>query len=203
MDMNFSKLSKNQAYFTITQAVLPRPVAWVLSENENKKYNLAPFSFFSVVSSDPPIIMLSIGNRQDGTLKDTFSNIVERKNFVVHIAHSGQVQQVTNTAKEIPKGESEVILAGLKLVPFNNCILPRIDGARIAMDCDFFEKKEIGNSPQHILFGRVRNLFIDDCAITQDEKGRIKIAADKVDPISRLGGSEYAIFGEIINIKRN
>ena len=202
MDIDFSKLSANQAYFTMTQAVLPRPVAWVLSEHANGEHNLAPFSYFSAVCSDPPLIMLSIGHKPDGSLKDTYRNIVERNHFVVHLAHSGQAEQVTRTAKVLPEGESEVGLAGLSLVPFANSPLPRVEGARIAMDCELYEVKEMGNAPQFLVFGRVKNLFVDDCAITRDEKGRMKIAADKVDPIGRLGGSEYVTFGEIISIER-
>ncbi|MEH6579088.1 MAG: flavin reductase family protein [Amphritea sp.] len=202
MDIDFSKLSANQAYFTMTQAVLPRPVAWVLSEHENGEHNLAPFSYFSAVCSDPPLIMLSIGHKPDGSLKDTYRNIVERNHFVVHLAHSGQVEQVTRTAKVLPEGESEVGLAGLSLVSFANSSLPRVEGARIAMDCELYEVKEMGNGPQFLVFGRVKNLYVDDCAVTLDDKGRMKIAADKVDPIGRLGGSEYVTFGEIISIER-
>jgi len=202
MDIDFSQLSANQAYFTMTQAILPRPVAWVLSEHGNGEYNLAPFSYFSAVCSDPPMIMISIGHKPDGSLKDTYRNIVERNNFVVHLAHSDQAEAVTLTARTLAEGESEVALAGLDLVPFTNSVLPRVEGARIALDCELHEVKEIGNKPQFLVFGRVKNLFVDDVAVTTDAKGRMKIAADKVDPLGRLGGSEYVTFGDILHIPR-
>ncbi|WP_432470490.1 flavin reductase family protein [Amphritea sp. HPY] len=202
MDIDFSKLSANKAYFTMTQSILPRPVAWVLSENAIGGYNLAPFSFFSAVCNDPPILMFSVGHKTNGAMKDTYSNIISRNDFVVHLAHSGQAQQVTQTAQELPENESEVEHAGLSLVPFNNSPLPRIDGARIAMHCELYDVKEIGNTPQFLIFGRIKNLFIDDDAVELDLKGRIKIAADKIDPITRLGGSDYMTFGDIISISR-
>ncbi len=202
MDIDFSSLSAQQAYFTMTQTVLPRPIAWVLSEHGNGAYNLAPFSYFSAVCSDPPLIMLSIGHKPDGSLKDTYRNILERPQFVVHLAHRGQAEQVTQTARVLPAGVSEVELAGLRLVPFTHSPLPRIDGARIAMQCELYEVKEIGNAPQFLVFGRVKHLFVDDCAVSHDAKGRLKIAADKVDPLGRLGGSEYVTFGEVLSIAR-
>jgi len=202
MDIDFSQLSRNQTYFTMTQSVLPRPVAWVLTEHANGEYNLAPFSYFSAVCSDPPLIMISIGRKPDGELKDTYRNIVERKKFVVHLAHREQAEVVTKTAKVLPEGESEVQYAGLDLVPFTNSPLPRIKGARIAFDCEVEEVKEIGNGPQYLVFGRVKNLYIDDIAVGQDDKGRMKILAEKIDPLGRLGGSEYVTFGEILDIPR-
>ena len=71
MLINLKELSTPQVYFTMTQTVLPRPVAWILSENENESYNLAPFSYFNAVCSDPPLIMVSIGLQDDGRDKDT------------------------------------------------------------------------------------------------------------------------------------
>ena len=202
MDIDFSELSANKAYFTMTQSIIPRSVAWVLSENADGGYNLAPFSFFTAVCNDPPILMLSIGKKTDGTNKDTYNNIIARQHFVVHLAHSEQAEQLTQTSQELPENESEVEHAGLALVPFNNSALPRIEGARIAIDCEFYDVKEIGNAPHHLVFGRIKNLYIDDNAVELDSKGRMKIAADKIDPITRLGGSEYMTFGDIISISR-
>jgi flavin reductase (DIM6/NTAB) family NADH-FMN oxidoreductase RutF len=202
MDIDFSELSANKAYFTMTQSILPRPVAWVLSENVDGGHNLAPFSFFTAVCNDPPILMFSIGSKTNGAMKDTYNNIISRKHFVVHLAHKEQAQQVTLTSQELPENESEVEHAGLSLVPFNNSSLPRVEGARIAMNCELYDVKEIGNSPHHLVFGRIKNLYIDDNAVKLDSKGRMKIAADKIDPITRLGGSEYMTFGDIISIPR-
>ena len=202
MDIDFSELSASQTYFTMTQSVLPRPIAWVLSEHENGEYNLAPFSYFSAVCSDPALIMISVGHKPDGELKDTYRNILERKNFVVHLANSEQAREVTRTARTLPQGVSEIADADLALTTFKNAALPRVVGCRIAMDCELFEVKEIGNGPQYLIFGRVRNLFLDDRVVTADDKGRMKIDARAVDPLGRLGGSDYVTFGEILSIPR-
>ncbi|MET0093908.1 MAG: flavin reductase, partial [Sedimenticola sp.] len=75
MNIDLSEMPPGQVYFTMTQALIPRPIAWVLSENADGGHNLAPFSYFSAVSSEPPLVMLSIGRRPDGTPKDTAANI--------------------------------------------------------------------------------------------------------------------------------
>ena len=85
MYLDLSQLSASQVYFTMTQTLIPRPIAWVLSDNGNDSLNLAPFSYFNAVSSDPPLIMLSVGFKPDGTHKDTAINIEQRKDFIVHL----------------------------------------------------------------------------------------------------------------------
>ncbi len=202
MDIKLNSSSSAQAYFILTQTVLPRPIAWVLSEHENGEYNLAPFSFFTVVCSDPPIIMISVGLKPDGSLKDTYRNIIERKNFVLHQAHSRQVSEMTQTAKTLPEGVSEVTDAGLYLTAFKDSPLPRIDGCRVAMDCELYETREIGNKGQYLIFGQVRNIFIDDAVVDADERGRLLVDAQKLDPLGRLGGAEYATLGERLAVPR-
>ena len=71
MILDLSALQPAQVYFQMIQTLVPRPIAWVLSEIENDKYNLAPFSYFNAVCSDPPLIMLSVGKKPDGSFKDT------------------------------------------------------------------------------------------------------------------------------------
>ena len=79
MIINFSELKPTQIYKTMIQTVIPRPIAWTLTENENGTYNLAPFSYFNAIGSNPPMVSLSIGKRRDGRDKDTKRNIEEEK----------------------------------------------------------------------------------------------------------------------------
>ena len=74
MYLNLSDLSASQVYHTLTQTLIPRPVAWVLSDSGNDGLNLAPFSYFNAVCSDPPLVMISVGKKPDGNQKDTCSN---------------------------------------------------------------------------------------------------------------------------------
>lgn len=195
-------LSTNQVYFTMIQTLLPRPVAWVISENPDTSLNLAPFSYFNAICSDPPLVMLSLGLKPDGSAKDTRLNIEAGKDFVIHLAHREMAELVTQTSATLPRGESELEKAGLAVCEFPGSRLPRLKHCRIAYACQLYDLQEIGNVPQALIFAEVTQIYIDDDVIERDAKGRVKVLANKIDPIARLGGSEYTTFGEIINIPR-
>jgi flavin reductase (DIM6/NTAB) family NADH-FMN oxidoreductase RutF len=201
MQIDLSTLSPNSVYHTLIQALVPRPVAWVLSDNGNGSFNLAPFSYFSGVASDPPLIMLSIGKKPDGSLKDTRVNIIERNEFVVHIAHREMAAQVTESARVLPAGVSELEYIALETLAFDNFRLPRLKDCRVALACKRYRVEDI-TPTQAMILGEVKSIYVDDHVISQDQKGRIKIHADKIDPISRLGGDEYGLFGGIISVPR-
>ena len=202
MYVDLSLLTPNQVYFQMLQTLIPRPIAWVLSENAGGSFNLAPFSYFNAVCSDPPLILLSIGKKPDGSHKDTRANIEARDRFVVHIAHRELAPALTESSATLPAGESEVDRLGLPLVPFEGFSLPRLGDCRIAYACRRYEIREIGGTPQSLILGRVETIFIDDAVVVQDAKGRVKVAAERVAPIGRLGADEYVTFGEILRIPR-
>jgi flavin reductase (DIM6/NTAB) family NADH-FMN oxidoreductase RutF len=202
MIIPFATLSPNKVYFTMIQTLVPRPVAWVISENPDESLNLAPFSYFNAVCSDPPLVMLSVGLKPDGSAKDTRLNIEAAQDFVVHIAHREMAPLVTQTSATLPRGDSELARSGLETCEFPGSRLPRLNDCRIAYACKLHQLQEIGNAPQALIFGEVMQVYIDDNVIEQDANGRVKVLADKIDPIGRLGGGEYCTFGEIINIPR-
>jgi len=200
MLIDLSTLSPNRVYFTLIQTVIPRPIAWVLSDNGDSGFNLAPFSYFNAVCSDPPLLMLSIGRKSDGSIKDTRRNIVERSEFVVHIAHSALLPQLNESSAELSAGVSELERVGLPTVPFGEFRLPRLRDCRVAFACERYQVMEVG--VQAILFGRVLTAYIDDAITVPNEQGRLQIDAAKLDPLSRLGGDHYAVLGDIMTLAR-
>ena len=202
MHIDLDTLSPAQAYFHMTQTLVPRPIAWVLSDNGDGSHNLAPFSYFNAVCSDPPLLMLSIGNRPDGTPKDTRLNIEQRRHFVVHIAHTQQLPALNESAASLPRGESEVSRQGLELCAFDDFPLPRLADCRIAYACECEEVREIGNQRQGLIFGRIRTIYVDDSIIHQTEQGRLKIDNAQLDPLARLGASEYLVRGKVVSLTR-
>lgn len=202
MLLDLDEQSPGQIYHSMTQTLIPRPVAWVLSENPQGNYNLAPFSYFTAVCSDPPLVMISAGKKPDGSPKDTRGNILQRGCFVVHIGQSHQAGAMTESARPLPLGESELDTTGLKTVPFQGFSLPRLASAPVAMACELYEMQEIGPKEQALIFGRVRKIYLDDNVATLDEEGRLRVDASKVDPLARLGADEYATLGRILNVPR-
>lgn len=202
MYIELEGLSPNRVYATMTQAVIPRPIAWVLSDNGDGGYNLAPYSYFNAVCSDPPLVFISVGRKPDSSHKDTRVNIEERSHFVVHIAHRGLAEAMVETSRTLPHGQSELDRIDQRLTEFDGFPLPRLEECRVALACELYEIQEIGMTPQSLVFGKVRSIYVDDDVVSTDDKGRIKVHADKVDPIGRLGASEFVTFGDILSIPR-
>jgi flavin reductase (DIM6/NTAB) family NADH-FMN oxidoreductase RutF len=200
--LDLSTLKPAQVYFHMIQTLIPRPIAWVLSEIEPDKYNLAPFSYFNAVCSAPPLIMLSVGKKPDGSFKDTRVNIEQRKDFVVHIAHRELLEDLNQSSATLAADVSELDQLKLDTVEFEGSRLPRIKACRIAYACECYQIHELGRTPQSVIFGKVNQIYIDDAITSTDTKGYLKVHADRLAPIARLGASEYMAFGEVIRQKR-
>ena len=202
MNVNFSDFTANQIYHLMTQTIVPRPIAWVLTDSGKQNYNLAPFSYFTAVSSAPPLMMFSVGKKPNGDVKDTVKNITATKQCVIHIASENDANLVTQTAATLDHGESEVSINDIALEEFCGFDLPRIKNCKIAFGCELFEIQQMGEAPQTLVFVRVKQLYLNDEVVELDEKGRIKVHADKVSPLARLGGGEYSGISEPFGIVR-
>ena len=108
MYIDFGDMTPQQVYITMTQTVIPRPIAWVLSENADGSLNLAPYSYFNAVSSDPALVMISAGVKPDGGIKDTRDNIRDRRDFVIHITSLDQLDNMNASSASFDPGVSEV-----------------------------------------------------------------------------------------------
>ncbi|GAA5213823.1 flavin reductase family protein [Corallincola platygyrae] len=202
MEIAFDTLSSGEIYHAMTQTIVPRPIAWVLSDNGNESFNLAPFSYFNAVCSAPPLIMFSVGKKPDGSDKDTLHNIQKRGKFVVHVPSASMADVVTQTAQTLPHGESELAHVNLPLTSFADFALPRLADCHIAMACTLYEVKEIGDVPQRLIFGKIESLYLSEDVAGADSKGRLKVNTASLDPLARLGASEYASLGEVFTHKR-
>jgi len=200
--LDFEELAAPQRYFQTIQTLLPRPIAWVLSENKSGNYNLAPFSYFTAVCSEPPLVMLSMSRKSETELKDTCANITARRNFVIHIPSRGDLEAMNASSATLPAGVSEVEQLGLELTEFDGFPLPRLKNARVAYGCSLYELKEIGSGPQTLVFGKIERMFIDDSILEPRDDGRIKVDAAKLDPVARLGAGEYAFLTDITKLVR-
>ncbi|VUD56601.1 hypothetical protein TDB9533_02257 [Thalassocella blandensis] len=208
MIIDFSTLPALQVYQSMTQTIIPRPIAWVLTDNgidgaaKENAFNLAPFSYFTAVSSDPALVMLSVGKKSDGELKDTRRNIIERKHCVIHIAHDSQGEALNASAATLAHGDSEIEKIGIALETVEGWSLPRVKDCPVAMYCTLYDIQEIGPNKQGLLFCEVKALYVDDKAVTYDSKQRMKFDAQVISPLSRLGASDYASFGEVFSLAR-
>lgn len=197
MLLNLENFSSSKIYHLLTQAIIPRPIAWVVSENADASLNLAPFSFFTAISSEPPLIMLSVGLKPDGSEKDTRVNIVERKHFVVNIPSVDDCDQLSDSSATLASGVSELTEFGIETCLPDGWTIPRVAAAPLALECELF-KTELITEKQLLIFGLVKSVYINDEIAELDEKQRLSIDAEKLQPLARLGANEYASLGQII-----
>lgn len=200
MLLDFSKLEPKHAYAWMTSAIAPRPIAWVSTISAEGKTNLAPFSFFNGVTSNPPSLMFVPVNTRHGTPKDTVRNIQEVPEFVVHIVNGALAEQMNATAAMLPYGDSEFEAFSVASAPSSTVKPPRVAAAPVAFECSLLSIVPVGEGPlaASIVIGRIHCAHIADEIL--DAEGRIDVV--KLDPIARLGGESYSRLGERFEIKR-
>ena len=196
-----SQYSSSQLYFLLVQTVIPRPIAWVISDNGNGTINLAPFSFFNALASNPPILMISVGWKDDDVRKDTWVNIEERSEFVVHVPSVEEAKEVVGSSASLPHGVSEVDSLHLKLTRVEGWPLPRLASAKVAFHCTKYAIHEIGRDPQGLILGEIKSIWLDD-TIVQIKGKHWVIDYQKFNPLARLGGPSYSQLGRIFDIPR-
>ncbi|EGA70477.1 hypothetical protein VISI1226_00390 [Vibrio sinaloensis DSM 21326] len=201
MNIELSTLAPTQIYHLMTQTVIPRPIAWVLTDSGKQNFNLAPFSYFAPVSSNPPLMMISVGKKPSGEVKDTTRNVLETGKLVIHIANVGQAEQVTQSAATLDHGESEVVASDIELVEFDGFELPRVKDCPVAFGCTLYEVQEIGATPQSLIFAEINTVYIDP-EVIGDRSDRLVVESLKVNPLSRLGGNDYSVLERTFSVAR-
>jgi len=146
--MNIDPAAHSDAdnYKLLTNLVVPRPIAWVTTRAETGIVNLAPYSFFNAVSSDPPCVVVSIGKRADGTPKDTAANILANREFVVNLVTEDLMGAMNVSAADFPADQSEVSAAQLALAASLRIQVPRLADAQVSLECRLFQSLEIGSN---------------------------------------------------------
>ncbi|WP_029552115.1 flavin reductase family protein [Thermocrinis jamiesonii] len=158
MELEVSNLPSDELYKLITQWVAPRPIAWVSTTNKEGIINLAPFSFFNLVCDEPPVVMLSISKREDGTQKDTARNILETGEFVVNFVEWSLLEKVKLTGEDFPPSVSELELAGLTPEPSKKVKPPRVKESPASFECRLIKHMELFN--YDVIFGEVVFLVV-------------------------------------------
>ena len=186
--------TERENYKLLVGSVIPRPIAFVTSMSKGGIVNAAPFSYFNIVASDPPLLSVSVQSRA-GVLKDTARNAIETNEFVIHVVDETNVEEVNKTAASLSPEESEIDLTGLTLIDSEVVKVPAVKEAKVRFECRLEQAVELGGT--RLLIGRVVRFHIDESIY---ENGRINPEALK--PVSRLAGINYAKLGDVFPLKR-
>lgn len=196
---------KNQTvrenYKLLIGTVIPRPIAFVTSVAEDGTINGAPFSFFNVASSHPPMLSVAV-QRTNGVQKDTARNILAKKEFVIHVVDGKNVEKINETAATLPPDESEVEKENFTLVPSDEISVPGIKEAKVRFECVLetcVPLREGERISSDFIIGRVVKFHVDK-EIYDAQSGRIN--EKKLGAVSRLAGTNYAHIGDVFSLQR-
>jgi len=161
-------MAKTDAYKLLVSTIMPRPIAWVVSRGA-EGVNAAPFSFFNVLSADPPLVAIGFAAATDRDGKDTLTNIRAQGEFVVNLVPEELAQAMNVTATNAPRGTDETRLAGLELAKCEMVGVPRIVGSPVGLECKLFQVIETGGTGT-IVLGRIVYAHVRESAFANREK---------------------------------
>jgi flavin reductase (DIM6/NTAB) family NADH-FMN oxidoreductase RutF len=168
MMFDFDALSAADRYKLVVSTVVPRPIAWVVSQDAAGTVNAAPYSFFNAFSDDPVVIGIGCGPRPAGGAKDTLANIKAIGQFVVCLVPQSHLPQMNVTAIDFAPGTDELEKAGLSKVASSRIAVPRIGESPVALECETFQLIPVGHHT--IVLGRVLAMHIRDDAMLDVER---------------------------------
>lgn len=197
MQVDPDTLTKRDAYRWMIACLVPRPVAWVSTLAADGTPNLAPFSFFGGVTSDPPTVMVSVGRRAGGARKDTAANLLATREGLLHIADRIHAERMVLTSKEVAPEVDEFDLAALVKVPAVRVKPWRVATAPIAMEAVLEQHLEVGRGPVDLFLLRIVLYHVADDLLVDGLPDAARLAA-----VGRLGGEHYCDTSQPFRIPR-
>lgn len=181
--------------------VAPRPIGWISTMSAAGQVNLAPFSHFNIVSTSPPVLIFSCNSPEDRPEKDTLVNVRATGEFVFNLVSYDLREAMNLTSTAAPHGVDEFELAKLEKAACIKVRPPRVAASPANLECRLLQIVEIapvvkGDTPSNVVFGRVVGLHVQDQFF--DDAGRFDTV--KAQPLTRLGGIQYAPPGPIVEM---
>ncbi|WP_130733849.1 flavin reductase family protein [Flavobacterium sp. J27] len=200
MQYNTKETDPSVLYKLLTGTIIPRPIGWISTIDAKGINNLAPFSYFNMVSSDPPCVIFST-RRDNDTNKDTLNNVLENKQFVVNLVTENVVEQMNLTSESVGAEIDEFQLANLTPIDSVAVLPKRVKDSLVHFECEMIHHYFIDNDSKGgacVVIGKIITMHIDDSILMENNR----INLETYTPIARLAGSNYGKLGEIFSIKR-
>jgi flavin reductase (DIM6/NTAB) family NADH-FMN oxidoreductase RutF len=192
--LNAADLSPQQNYKLLAGTILPRPIAFVSTQDTQGIRNLAPFSFFTVASANPPIVVFCPmfrppNAKQLPSTKDTLANITATKEFVLNIVSEEFVDKMNQAAAEVPPDVDEWQLSGLTPIASELVAPPRVGESRMQMECRLVQMVSASDKPLGgmLVLGEVLRFHVADEIINEE----LSIDPEKLNAVGRMAGSTY------------
>jgi flavin reductase (DIM6/NTAB) family NADH-FMN oxidoreductase RutF len=192
-------------YKLMIGAIVPRPIAFVSSLDEHGVRNLAPFSYFTAVSADPPVVLFCPSVRRDDPQrglvahKDTLLNVIATREFVINVVTDAIVEKMNLTSAQVPPEVDEFELAGLTPLPSELVKPPRVAESPVQMECRLRQIIEVSDRPSggSIVLGEVLRFHV-----REDLVENFRIDPEKLAAVGRMGGPTYARTHDRFDLKR-
>lgn len=201
MELDPASLPARSRHLLLTGLVVPRPIAWVSTLAADGTANLAPYSFFALVSSAPPTVVVSVGSRA-GVPKDTLANARATGELVVNVVGRELAVPMNASSIESAPDHDEFAYAGLTPAPSQVVRPPRVAEARAHLEARVAQIVPVpdddGTVENHVIFARVVHVHVDDALFTPPHR----VDAVGLDPLARLAGLAYAPMGEPFELTR-
>ena len=193
MVVDYKNKELTSRYQLMAQTIIPRPIAWIVTQNNDGVINVAPFSYFMGLSSEPPTMVVSIGHKSDGTQKDTLKNIRETKKCTICMVDENLLEKMHFSSKELDENISEAELFEIQTSKIVDGFPPIIQETPSAFFCELHQEIDLKGSQTIPLIVEIKHQFIDDKIVSDKEKITLSY-----EPVARIGKS-YALLGKKIN----
>jgi flavin reductase (DIM6/NTAB) family NADH-FMN oxidoreductase RutF len=167
MILDFNKLSSTEVYKVVSQTVTPRPIAWIVTKSTQGVINIAPFSYFTPLSSSPAIIVVSIGHKSSKEPKDTLRNILETKKATVCFVNESNLNSAILSSTELEFNKSEATKYSIETKNIIDNFPPLISNSEAGLFCDFHSKIELGGKTIPLIL-EIKSGFYQDSIIDKN-----------------------------------
>jgi flavin reductase (DIM6/NTAB) family NADH-FMN oxidoreductase RutF len=179
------------------RTILPRPIAWVSTVSSEGVRNIAPFSFFMGITSEPPSLCFAPARRPGGAAKDTLANIEATGEFVVNVVTEELAEAMNETATDYPPEVDEFERAGLTPLASERVAAPRIAESPVHMECKLVQIVPVGTAGVVVVIGEIVLFHIDERVLREG-----KVDSSLLRAVGRMGGMEYAKTQDHFILKR-
>ena len=200
--MFYEVTDKNDWLTHFKSLIVPRPIGWISSKNNDGQINLAPYSFFNAIATVPPMVVIGSGGySKSGNNKDTLLNIKNNPEFVCNFV-SWDVKDIMNESSySFDNNESEIEKLNIETENSTMVSIPRVKLSPAHFECTLFKIIDLPSdskgNPNHLIIGNIIGINISDKIIKND-----RIDIGELKPISRMGYDEYALINTIFSMKR-
>lgn len=199
MFLDLTDNSNHSVYSYLVGGISPRPIAWVSTLSEKGVANIAPYSFFTVASCNPPVLSVTQVNPRDNANKDTLNNLLATKECVVNIVSHSLVDQMNQSCANYPRDVSEFDAANIQRTPSQLVSVPSVAASKVRYECKLREVITISDEPRggQMMLLDVVGIFLDDTVLVNGY-----IDPTRLDAVGKMGGDYFSTTKDKFALKR-